>query len=101
MQVYTFDFICECQDFNHNEEFVLKEDLDSEMESKQKEITALEARGKKLVNVLSVFLLTNNHADFCRFKYEEECNCMDRSFYNHEKDLERARQVLKDLGVEG
>ena len=41
MQVYTFDFICECQDFNHNEEFVLKEDLDSEMESKQKEIQSL------------------------------------------------------------
>lgn len=52
MQVYTFDFICECQDFNHNEEFVLKEDLDSEMESKQKEIHSL----KKMIIEARPFL---------------------------------------------
>ena len=52
MQIYTFDFICECQDFNHNEEFVLKEDLDSEMESKQKEIQSIK---KMIVEARSIY----------------------------------------------
>ena len=43
MQVYTFDFLVDSQDFNHNEEFVLREDLDSELELRQKEIQSLKA----------------------------------------------------------
>ena len=78
MQVYTFDFICECQDFNHNEEFVLKEDLDSEMESKQKEITTLKEREKKLVE------LVNNVVK-------------DQSFPDFIKHVQEAREVLKDI----
>lgn len=97
MQVYTFDFICECQDFNHNEEFVLKEDLDSEMESKQKEITALEARGKKLVDFCNKFINEMPHYEDCDSESPEDelnCNCgvsFERKTY---------REVLKELGVE-
>ena len=86
MQVYTFDFICECQDFNHNEEFVLKEDLDSEMESKQKELTTLKDREKKLVEVVKFIE---------KMEADEEFPVTRIS-----KSAKLCREVLKELGVE-
>ncbi len=41
MNIYTFDFICESQDFNHDEEFVLKNELDTEIINRQTKILLL------------------------------------------------------------
>ena len=97
MQVYTFDFICECQDFNHNEEFVLKEDLDSEIESKQKEITALKSREKKLVEVVKFYA---PEKDWWYWQPDGgRLTSTHTSWITSDKG-KRAREVLKDLGVE-
>ena len=52
MNVYTFDVICESQDFNHDEEFLLKEDAEFEIIHRQKNIESKDREIKILREAL-------------------------------------------------
>lgn len=89
MQEYTFDEICESQDFDHNKKFVLK--LYAE-----KEIKSLKNREKKLVAIINSakIFIENGHNHECFDLYDQNKNC------RHDDWSDSVREVLSELGVE-
>lgn len=58
---------------------------------------------KKLRDGLEDFILEDAHMVDCRYtRYgsEYDCKCMDRNYYNRDSVMDRARQVLKEIGEE-
>lgn len=53
MNTYTFDFLTESQDFDHNETFVLESDMIQECSHRQKQIEQLKQQLESCQNELS------------------------------------------------
>lgn len=62
-----------------------------------------EAKEKKLRDALEDFILEDEHMDDCKYTIigsEDDCKCMNRNYYNRDSVMDRARQVLKEIGEE-
>jgi len=93
VKVYTFDEICESQDFNHDQEFTLKEDLEALQSKYDRVVKGLEKFVTKS-NGLSIYV--RNPVDelfLVKAGYEELLKKLD-SIYDHQCDVEK---LLKEV----
>lgn len=87
---YTFDEICESQDFNHEEKFILA----SEYEKLKAQLEKAEEALRKTINVADFF---SRHADCMRDTWSCKCEfCRDTT---STRDLREAREYFKEKGV--